>query len=112
MSINSRSKGKRGELELAKYLRDAGYPNARRGQQFKGGTDSPDVVCPGLSEEFHIECKCVEAGNPYNWLAQAQRDANGKVPVVAHKKSRKEWVVILTLEDFLNLQLRRPLCQS
>lgn len=109
MSINSRSKGKSGELELAQYLRDAGYPAAKRGQQFKGGTESPDVVCPGLSEEFHFECKRVEAGNLYNWLAQAQRDAGEKVPLVAHRKSRKEWVVILTLEDFLNLQLRRPL---
>lgn len=109
MTINSRSKGKRGELELAKVLRDAGYPGARRGQQFSGGTDSPDVVCPGLSEEFHFECKLVEAGNLYNWLAQAQRDAGDKVPLVAHKKSRKEWVVILTLEDFLNMQLGRPL---
>lgn len=107
---NSRSKGKRGELELAKKLRDNGYLGAKRGQQFKGGEDSPDVVCPGLTEEFHIECKNTARTDIYGWLAQAKNDANGKkVPLVAHKKNRQEWVVILSLDDFLQLQLMRGL---
>ena len=41
--MNSRTKGKRGELELAKALRLYGY-DARRGQQYHGGADSPDVI--------------------------------------------------------------------
>lgn len=110
MTINSRSKGKRGELELAAYLREAGYPSTKRGQQFKGGVDSPDVVCEGLSEEFHLECKRVEKGSLYDWLLQAKTDAaGGKIPLVVHKRNRKDWVVILTLDDFLALQLGRPL---
>jgi Holliday junction resolvase len=100
--INSRAKGARGELELAAVLKEYGY-EARRGQQFSGGSDSPDVVTdlPGI----HIECKRVEAGNLYNWLEQAQRDAKGKTPVVMHRRTRKDWVCILTLEDFLKLTL-------
>ena len=43
MAINSVEKGKAGEREFAKYLRDAGF-EARRGQQHKGGIDSPDVI--------------------------------------------------------------------
>ena len=101
--MNSRAKGKRGELELAEDLRKFGY-DARRGQQFAGGADSPDVVCTGL-EDFHIEAKRVEAGNLYGWLEQAVRDAGGKVPVVMHRRSRKGWVAILRLEDFLALTL-------
>lgn len=105
---NSRNKGKVGELELAAFLTERGY-KARRGQQFKGGTDSPDVVAAGL-EHIHIECKRVEAGNPYIWLDQAQRDAAGKkTPVVMHRKNNREWIVILTLEDFLTQQLTRAL---
>ena len=71
MSINSRAKGKDGELEFAEYLRLAGF-EARRGQQFHGGGDSPDVVTsiPGV----HFEVKRVEAGNPYKWLLQAELD--------------------------------------
>lgn len=104
--ISSRAKGARGELELAEYLEAHGYP-ARRGQQFKGGTDSPDVVCPDLAG-IHIECKRVEAGNLYNWLEQATRDAGGqKVPVVMHKRNRKDWVAILPLEDFLALFIQK-----
>jgi len=100
--MNSRDKGKRGELELAHWLTDHGYP-AHRGQQFSGGNDSPDVVCPALP--FHIECKRVEAGNPYDWLAQATRDALGtnKTPVVFHRRNDREWVVVLTAEELLKL---------
>lgn len=96
---NSRAKGKVGELELAHYLRDRGFA-AKRGQQFHGGSDSPDVVCLGLPD-WHIECKRVEAGNLYNWLAQSKRDAGKKRPLVAHRKNKQEWVVICSLEDFL-----------
>lgn len=100
--MNSREKGKRGELELAHTLTDFGFP-ARRGQQFQGGADSPDIVCEDLSA-FHIECKRVEVGNPYRWLKQAQRDAgDGKTPIVMHRKSNEEWVVVLALGDFLKL---------
>lgn len=99
--MNSRAKGKNGELELAAFLREHGF-GARRGQQFSGGADSPDVICPDLPG-FHFECKRVEAGNPYTWLAQAKRDAGHKVPVVAHRRSRQDWVAILPLDDLLKL---------
>lgn len=102
--MNSRDKGKRGELEWSAFLRRHGYTEARRGQQFRGGGDSPDVVgLPG----FHNEVKRVEgkaAGNIYDWLAQAVRDAaTGLVPIVAHRRNRKDWVVIIGAEDFLKI---------
>lgn len=100
--INSRQKGAAGERELAEFLRQHGY-EARRGQQFSGGGDSPDVVTN--LEGVHIENKRVESGNLYNWLAQAQRDANGKVPLVTHRRNGKEWVAIMRLEDLLKLHL-------
>ncbi len=99
--MNSRAKGKAGELELAIFLRDHGFTDARRGQQFKGGADSPDVVgIPGV----HLECKRVERGQLYDWLDQARRDAaEGCIPVVAHRRNRREWVAILPLDDFIAL---------
>lgn len=107
--ISSRQKGKNGELELAKFLRDHGYPDAYRGVQYHGGADSPDVVCPGL-EDLHIECKRTEAGSLYNWLKQAKRDMGpGKTPVVMHRRSREDWVAILPLEDFIAMQLLKGL---
>lgn len=99
MTINSRTKGKQGELELAKYLREHGYGEAKRGQQFKGGSDSPDVTgVPGV----HLECKRTEALRLYDALAQAQRDAApGAIPVVAHRPNKRAWVAILSLDDYL-----------
>ena len=97
---NSKRKGKVGELELAAFLREHGF-EARRGQQFKGTPDSPDIVCniPG----FHIECKRVENGSLYDWLEQAKADAGGDRPLVCHRKNHREWVAIMPLEDLLTL---------
>lgn len=108
--MNSRDKGKRGELELAEVLREHGYEGARRGQQFKGGGDSPDIAdaIPGV----HIECKRVESGNLYAWLEQATRDAApGNTPIVMHRRNGRPhhprpWVAILKLDDLVDI-LRR-----
>jgi hypothetical protein len=84
--MNSCQKGKRGERAWRDELMAQGY-NARRGQQFSGSPDSPDVVCtdlPGL----HFEVKAVERLNVNEAMAQAVGDARSKVPVVAHKRNR------------------------
>lgn len=103
--LNSRRKGANGERELAAFLADRGV-EARRGQQFKGGADSPDVVCPTFPH-VHFEAKRVEAGNPYNWLAQAQRDGGeGKLHIVAHRKNHKEWIAVMPLDQLIDLLKR------
>lgn len=99
---NSRAKGKRGELEFARVLQNAGY-HARRGQQFKGGAGSPDVICDELSG-YHFEVKRTQAGNPYKWLAQAINDAGpGKTPIVAHRRNGDKWIAVLAMDDLLEL---------
>ena len=64
--MNSRQKGKRGEREAAVFLTVNGLP-ARRGQQFSGSPDSPDVVCP-LLPGVHLEVKRCERTNLEAWL--------------------------------------------
>lgn len=102
--INSRQKGAQGEREFAAVLKEVGI-EARRGQQFSGSKDSPDVVCDLTG--VHFEVKRVQAGNLYAWLAQAQRDGAGKVPVVAHRRNQKDWVAILPMSDLLTLLILR-----
>jgi Holliday junction resolvase len=115
--VNSRAKGAAAELELAKVLTASGFP-AERGQQRKGGADSPDVLCPSLTG-FHIEakitasCKLFSPATLTEWDAQAIRDSQGKsVPLVIHRWKRQTtwWVRVLqpgrrpywqTLPDFL-----------
>lgn len=96
----SREKGKRGERELAKKLREYGY-SCRRGVQYSGGADSPDVV--GLAG-IHIECKRTEKLSLYDALAQAKRDSKGSyLPAVFHRKNESPWVVIMDLDDWISL---------
>jgi hypothetical protein len=97
--VNSRSKGKRGELEAAQAWR-ALIGSARRGQQFHGGPDSPDLV---VMEGIHVEVKRVEQGNPYGWMDQAVTDAGSSVPLVLHRRNKKPWLAIVRLEDLPRL---------
>ena len=101
MPINSRNKGKVGELEWAAKLREFGF-EAERGQQRAGGADSPDVRCsiPGV----HFEVKRVEALNVYKAMEQAVRDCGpDDMPVVAHRKNRTDWLVTVPAGDFLDM---------
>ncbi len=74
--MNSRQKGKVGEREFASLLREHGY-DARRGQQFSGGADSPDVVSDALAW-LHFEIKRVQNLNLTDACVQAEGDAGGK----------------------------------
>lgn len=97
---NSRQKGKRGELELAKILREHGI-DARRGQQYSGANGDADVV--GM-DGIHIECKRNETLNIDNALDQAINDARtDEVPVVMHRKNKKPWKVTMLLTDWMKL---------
>ena len=113
--MNSRSKGARGEVELAHVLEEYGY-STRRGQQFSGANGDADVV--GLPW-IHIECKRVEKLNIDKALSQAVRDAYADslkqgqrmMPAVFHRgnsdhqrgSTKGNWKVTLLLEDFMRL---------
>ena len=97
--INSRQKGARAEREAAAEWASLfpGNVTARRGQQFSGGTESPDVVTS--MENVHLEVKRTEKGNPYKWMEQAVRDAGPKLPIVLHRRNGEEWLAIVRLSD-------------
>ena len=101
MPINSRAKGCRGERLWRDELRAAGF-TARRGQQFAGGGDSPDVICEEL-RGLHQEVKFVENLNLIKAIEQAERDGAGKPWIVAHKKNRTPWLVTMNAELFFKL---------
>jgi Holliday junction resolvase len=113
--MNSREKGKRGERQWRDELRANGY-EARRGQQFSGSPESPDVICDGLPW-IHFEVKAVEKLNVQDAIDQARRDAGRlatgghKIPVVAHKRNFREWLVTMTAEVFFRF-LRGDFCAT
>jgi len=98
--MNSRAKGCRGERMLAKRLREHGY-DCRRSQQYCGANGDADVVgLPGV----HIECKYVQRLNIEDAFLQARRDAKPEeLPVVMHKKNYGEWMVTMTLAEWLQM---------
>ena len=100
MTINSKRKGAKGEVELAHKLEEYGF-NTRRSVQYNGKDGQADVI--GLPK-IHIECKRVEKLNIYDAIAQAKRDAkNGDMPTVFHRKNRCNWLVTMELKDFMLL---------
>ena len=98
--MNSRTKGKRGELEAAHLLKEYGY-DARRGQQFCGANGDADVV--GLPD-IHLEIKRVEKLNIDDALSQSIRDAReNEIPIVMHRKNRTEWKITMRFSDWIEL---------
>ena len=99
---NSRAKGKRGELELAAWLREWVYLDgvrvtAERGQQRKGGADSPDVTHSIPYAHFEV-CRTEALGIGTEVLRkklnQAEKDAGpSKVPCVVWRRNRLGWNV-------------------
>ena len=94
MGRMSRQKGKRGEREAAAELGAILGVTARRGVQYQGGPDSPDVVLEGVP--IHVEAKRTERLSLWAAIEQAKADApTGSVPIVWHKANRRESVVIV-----------------
>ena len=103
MAKNSKKKGKVGELELARKLREFGY-DARRSVQYNGKQEEGQADLLGLPG-IHIECKRTEKLSLYDAVNQAKRDSegSGEIPVVFHRKNNHEWLAILPLEEFMKI---------
>ena len=97
--MNSRAKGARGERYYARWLRETFGLAARRGCQYSGGQDSPDVV--GGFENTHVEVKFVEKLNIDKAMEQAARDCGNNIPYVAHKKNRCDLLITVRADDLL-----------
>jgi len=104
MGGKSRRKGCRGELEAAAELRRLVGVEARRGRQYCGCDDAPDVRA--AIPDVHFEVKRVEALRLYQALEQAVADAGDNVPVVLHRANQRPWVAIVLLEDLPRLAVQ------
>ncbi len=103
--INSKKKGKTGELELSHKFTELGLP-AHRSQQFKGAEDAADVCFDDMefNKLLHIECKRDEHLNVEKALQQAERDRGlGQTPIVCHRKNNEDWKVTLRLVDYVEM---------
>ena len=105
MSINSRQKGKRGELEMAKILRAYGY-SCRRTVQYNGKENDSKADIIGLSG-IHAEIKRVEQLNINKAMLQAENDrCDGEMPAVFHRKNNERWKVTMWFDDWIRMYRR------
>lgn len=106
--INSKRKGKNGELEAVRFLRAMGY-EVHRTAQFNGNTEEGAADIAGMPG-IHWEVKRVQRLNIDDALNQAIRDAKtqgkGDIPIVLHRKNHAAWKVTMDAEDFCNNFLR------
>jgi hypothetical protein len=103
--INSKKKGKAGELEACAILREHGF-RAARSQQYRGSVDSADLDVPRFDRlGLHPEVKRCEQVRMKQWFDQCRTDVEGSsaYPVVIHKRNREPWFATMDFDDFLNL---------
>lgn len=101
--INSKTKGKVGELEFVKKCKEQGYLNVRRTAQYNGKEldSKADVV---NLPYIHAEVKRVERLNIYDAVEQAQRDCKlQELPTVFHRKNNKEWLATMPLSEWFKI---------
>lgn len=104
MPINSRSKGKRGELEWCQVCKEHGYDVHRSAQHCGNTGEAAD--CVGLPY-IHQEIKRVENLNIHKAIEQATRDSEAAgrcdVPIVAHRRNGTKWLVTMRAEDWFEM---------
>lgn len=101
MGMKSRRKGCNAERAVAEILRALDFPAARRGRQYSGSPESPDVV--GI-DGAHLEIKHRQAGNVAKWLDECADDAGPElVPMLVHRSDRTTWKLTLYLGDIWRL---------
>ena len=104
---NSRQKGKDGEREVALLWKSLGFENARRGLQFRDGSDNSDVI----GVPYWVEVKRYSHLYPAIWAnawnqAVAARNLACEreyIPdlydvVVMARENRKDWSVLVSVD--------------
>ncbi len=102
--INSKAKGKGGELEAVHKFKEYGFSEARRSQQYSGEGHTADIV--GM-RAIHVEVKRVERLNIDDAIDQCHRDKKEcELGVVMHRKNNRPWLVTMTYDEWMEMYKR------
>lgn len=102
MPINSKRKGKNGELEVVRYWRNW-FPKAKRHLEYQSqeAEEGIDVIL----DELHAVQVKIGRKVPkviYDFIEQIA-DRPGPLKFVQCRRNRKEWLVVLRARDFRRL---------
>ena len=101
MSNHQRQKGKAGEREFAKILREMGF-EARRSKQYSGEGGTADLITS--ISGLHIEVKRRTKIGAARFMDQAERDRlDSDIPLIAMREDRGEWHVMVKAKDLAAL---------
>ena len=106
--MNSQKKGKRFELQVAKYLSKEFETLIRRTPNSGGLSIKGDIMATqGILSEFNWECKNQEKLNIWKALEQSRNDCIGshKEPLVVFTKNFEKDYIALELKDFVQILL-------
>lgn len=99
----SRSKGARAEVHVVNWLRDHGWPGARRYLSGDGRQPGDIDGVPGVA----FEVKDQQRHDLSGWLRQTEREAGPNLPVLVVKARGKadpgQWYAVLRLEDLASV---------
>jgi Holliday junction resolvase len=110
----SRRKGKEGELEVCKILKEAGI-EAYRTQQSRADPSAPDITVtrfPGVEQYMVIrkevrdlwpEVKWRKQCAIRQWVEEALENCGKKMPLVIHRGDRERWLLTVDLRLALGL---------
>jgi hypothetical protein len=79
------------------------WPAAKRGIQYTGGSEAPDVD----GTPYWVECKCGKRTNIKAAVKQATDASDGRPIVVISKNDREETLVTMLIGDWYALHERR-----
>lgn len=109
----AKAKGAAAERELADILTEKGIPSKRTPMSGAGNLPGdinmhdPMELRHPFWREFHLEAKRQETIKIHEWTKQAEDDAReGMVPLLAYRRNRDKWRIVLSLDDFLDLWFR------
>lgn len=93
--VHSKRKGANGEREVRDILNAAGVGARRDGRL-------DDDLVHGL-DGFHLEVKRRESYALGKWIAQAEADSRGRIPIVIFRKSNQPWRAVLDFATLVRL---------
>jgi hypothetical protein len=94
--LNSKMKGKNGELEFVHELIALGI-EARRSQQFSGANGDADIITPGVPVFWEVK-RCQNL-NLHEAMIKAKEQCENFVPCIGHRKNRTDWLLTIRLSD-------------
>ncbi len=96
--MNSRRKGKEGELQVVHIAEAAGLPCRRSGDTGQAGGDLAFEV-----DHVYVESRWRKQLRVREWLREVAGKAGDKLPVLAFRENRMPWYAAVPLADLFRL---------